>query len=163
MSSLDPPAKPGPVQSNVKPFTGFLPIPWENYILCLVFHLIVPLIPLVFERSFTGEVRPSSWLLVASCYLISLGVSSISRLYFGLTMVLGFLLAAVYGNQIGRELPVAGSGAAPVGTAPIGVLAAPRWIVLTLAGFALVHAFERYGRHVVRKKPYLAFMPGEEV
>ena len=64
MSSLDPPAKPGPVQSNVKPFTGFLPIPWENYILCLVFHLIVPLIPLVFERSFTGEVRPSSWLLV---------------------------------------------------------------------------------------------------
>lgn len=163
MSLTQPPSDARLVSaSQTAPFAGFLSIPWENYLLCVVFHLCVPVIPLFFEWSFTGRIREASLLLVVSCYVVALGVSSVSRLYFGVAMVFGMLFAAIYGNEVGRQA-VAVPGTVPAGEAQGFLVGASGWAVLTLAAFAIAHAVERYGRHVVRKKPYLAFLPGEEV
>lgn len=77
---------------------GFLPFYRENFLLCVLMNLALPLVPLAFEWAFTDELKFASLLLAASFFLISLRVSSFSRFYFGLSFAAGIALAAWYGR-----------------------------------------------------------------
>lgn len=147
-----------PVPPQRKSFDGFLPIPWENYVLCVLFHLVLPLVPVGFEILLTRQVRPSSLLLTVSCYLIAMGVSSASRLYFGVTLVFGLLFATMYGHQVAFEVArVTTAGVA--GTSRFATLIVT---VSTALVFGLLHGSERYRRHVLEEKPYWIFIPEKE-
>jgi hypothetical protein len=159
----DPNASIAPSPHRPKRFKGFLPWYWENYLLCLLFHLLVPLLPIGFEAAFTGTVKQSSMLLAASFYIIGIGVSSVSRLFFGASIVVGLIFAAIYGNEVARNMP---SGTPPAAVARQAQGGGPRegnpWPAFALLGFGVAHAGERFMRHVIGRAPYFEFLPEEE-
>jgi hypothetical protein len=80
-------------------------------------------------------------------YAISLGVSSRSRLLFGIGIVVGFIFAAVFGKSMGEGPEVSNEIAYPL---------------ITIFFVFLFHTLERYNRHVVERAPYWEFMTAEQ-
>jgi hypothetical protein len=132
---------------------GFLPYYWENFLLCVLMNLILPLVPLAFEWAFTDGLRFSSLLLAASFFVTSLGVSSFSRLYFGLSFLSGLALAAGYGSVASKQLS---TSAFDLTQRQV------RWTYLVLGVMTFAHLVERYMRHVQQRKPFLEFFRGED-
>lgn len=60
--------------------------PWQEYFLCLLFHMILPLLPIGFEFWLTGEIDDKTFALATSMYSIAIGISSKIKLFFGLTI-----------------------------------------------------------------------------
>lgn len=112
-----------------------------------MFHLGFPLFPLFFEAIFSsGSLSRSSIHIVASMYGITIGASSPSRLMFGLGMTVGFIFAAIYGHGVGMI-------AAKTPSEVVGVF----WAWVAIAMMFLLHAAERYNRHVVDRIPFWEF------
>jgi len=98
-------------------------------------------LPLLLEYWLTNGITEHSLMLVASLYAISVGVSSSSRLFFGVGIVSGLIFAVAFGAIT--------SGQALENSA-------------TLAGWAIaaifiIHSCERWNLHVVDEKPYWNF------
>lgn len=81
--------------------------------------------------------------LGAAMYSIGIGVSSRRRAQFGLTFVASLVFAVAFGLSAGEQpgLP--------------GIQAVALWGIL---GVFLLHAIERYNRHVVDRTPFLEFI-----
>ena len=119
-----------------------LPDYWENYFLCMLLHMLLPLLPLGLEFWQKATVGEKSLTLAAAMYTIAVGVSSRSRLIFGLTVSASIIYAVAYGVSSAEEtLPASGA------VAWCGILAA-----------FLLHGLERYNRHVVDRAPFLEFI-----
>ncbi len=120
-----------------------LPDYWENYFLCVLFHMLLPLLPLALELWQTATISEKSMTLAASMYSIGIGVSSRSKLMFGLTVIASLVFAIAYGIASGQQQPLSGSGTSAL------------W---SICAFFILHALERYNRHVVDQLPFLEFM-----
>lgn len=112
---------------------GSMPARFEQYGLCLLFHMMLPFLPLGIELASQERVAPKSVLLFLAIYPIGIGVSSHSQLMFGATVIVGIMYSAFFGLTSG------------------GVVVT-EWIYtvgyLSLGAIVLVHAGERYKRHV---------------
>ncbi len=120
-----------------------LPVYWENYLLSIVLHLLLPLLPIGMECLLTGKVTERSLTLAASMYSISIGVSSKSRLMFGITIMVSLIFAAIFGY-------VAKVDSSQNAYGP--------YAVATIVAVFIVHTAERYNRHVVDRAPFFQFM-----
>lgn len=120
-----------------------LPDYWQNFFLCLLLHMIVPLLPLILEFWHTKSVSETTVLLAAAMYTIGIGISSQSRLLFGLAVVASIAYSFAFGVATGQHyfLPASGISA---------------WC--GIGAVFLVHALERYNRHVVDRTPFLEFV-----
>jgi len=127
-----------------------LPSYWQNYALCLIFHLLLPLVPILSETVFAGSVRVSTLYLTASLYGLTLGSSAHSRLLFGAGVVISLLLAGAFGWAASLEMK-------HVTTLPGTTV--PLIVILVLF---VIHALERYNRHIVDRAPYWEFMTAED-
>jgi hypothetical protein len=117
----------------------------QEFLLCVLFHLLFPFVPLLVEISLLGRVERKSLLLFLAIYAVSIGVSSRSRLMFGITIVLGMIYAIFFGiATTGAEL-----------RAPVLIAGQ-----LALGLIVLVHACERYNRHVVDRIRFWEFKVG---
>ena len=85
--------------------------------------------------------------LAASMYTIAIGVSSRSRLLFGVALALGLMLALVFG----LTEPNAGS------LTRNGILAS-----VAIGLVFVLHSCERYNRHVVDRANFWLFVREEE-
>ena len=85
--------------------------------------------------------------LAASMYTIAIGVSSRSRLLFGMALALGFLLAFVFGLSEPNEESLTMNGI--LASAVIGLV-------------FVLHSCERYNRHVVDRADFWLFVREEE-
>jgi hypothetical protein len=121
-----------------------LPPYWQEFLSCLFLHIALPLVPLAFEYAATGRIRSSSAHIVGSLYAISMGVSSRNRLLFGAGIVVGVLLAALFGSIVASEE----AAAAP------DDISLP---LITIGFLVIMHIAERYNRHVVDRAPYWEF------
>ena len=126
-----------------------LPGHWQQFVLCLVFHLVLPLLPLGVELLVAQRISVSSLSLSAAMYSISIGGSSKSRLQFGLSILICIAYSIIFG------LTVPGAPASSqVAQALNPSSAYGAWAL----GFIFVmHAAERYNRHVVERAPYWEF------
>ena len=115
---------------------------WQNFLLCILLHMALPLLPLILELWFTHSVSERTMTLSGAMYTIAIGVSSRDRLLFGLATVLSILLASAFGY-------VASGGESLFGGRYI-----PAFMILLV--FAL-HIGERYNRHVAERRPFLRF------
>jgi membrane protein YdbS with pleckstrin-like domain len=96
----------------------------------------------------TRDVAEKSITLTAAMYAIAIGITSRSRLVFGLTIVMSILFAFAFGsisidvkqNQLLHTLPQA---------KPLSVAA--------IIFIFVIHLAERYNRHVVDRAPFLEF------
>ena len=143
--------KVGPTTNASFRFQGPSPH-WQQYGLCFIFHLLLPLLPIGTERLIRGHVAPSTVFLVGALYSIAIGVSSRHWLLFGYTIavMIGFLIA--HGDALRAEVAAhAVSGERPATTEHGSML----WPFIGIATVFLFHALERYNRHVADREPFL--------
>lgn len=122
-----------------------MPPHWAEYILCLVFHLLLPLLPLLIEFISTRRIGGSSLTLAVAMYAIGIGGSSRNRLLFGLTVVVSIIYSVAFGLLLGKGVQDDGTGASTF------------YASWALVGIFVIHALERYNRHVVDRAPYWEF------
>ncbi|MEW6380802.1 MAG: hypothetical protein AB1611_14505 [bacterium] len=116
---------------------------WQEFILCLAFHMILPLSPLGLELLFTQKLSNTSLTICASIYSVSIGSSSRNRLLFGLAIFSGMIFASMFGVAIkNNQVPFC-----------------KLLCLLDIFSIFLFHGIERYYRHVVNEKPYWEWIP----
>ena len=115
---------------------------WQNFLLCILLHMTLPLLPLILELWFTHTVTERTMTLSGSMYTIAIGVSSRNLALFGLATILSILLASAFGYVASGGEPLFASRYIPA--------------IVMLPVFAL-HVGERYNRHVVERRPFLGF------
>ena len=114
----------------------------DDYFACLLLHLVLPLLPIALEFLNTGKVSSNSLTLMASFYAISIGLSSYYRTQFAMGIIVCIIFASIFGT-----------------ISQGNTLAFSLFMTKVLAGgtiFAIfiVHAIERYNRHVVDCEPF---------
>lgn len=113
-----------------------------EYLLCVLFHFSLPLLPLFVEAAMEGAINHKTLILFLSVYPLNLGISSRSKFIFGLAVVIGLAYAIFFG----------------IASASLTVPSAAKTVGYALASFvALLHLLERYNRHIVDDKPFLEF------
>lgn len=70
---------------------------FQEYGLCIMFHLFLPLLPVFLETWITGTVSSHSLLLCTAIYSIAIGNSSNSKLLFGFTILISIIFAVSFG------------------------------------------------------------------
>jgi hypothetical protein len=102
--------------------------------------------PLGFEWAASTRISPSSLHLVASMYGMSIGTSSKDPLGFGIGVVVAIVFAAFFGFSMGEY---------PMNHASI--LDGWRLPLIAIGLVFLIHAGERYNRHVADLAPFWEF------
>lgn len=110
--------------------------------ICLLFHMILPLTPLLLEYILTGLATSKTLLLSATMYSVSVCGSSQSKLWFGAGVFIAIVFAALFGlsTHAGTSLEVG-----------IG------WPLASIGFVFITHALERYNRHIVDRTPFWEF------
>ena len=129
------------VQSRGRPIPG-VPEHVEQYGLCILFHLLLPLLPLGIELAALGHVEPKTLLLFLAIYPLGIGVSSRSSLMLGFTIVIGIWYSIFFGMS-------AGSLQLRPEILLIGYLC-----IIAVIG---IHSCERYNRHVIARELFWHF------
>jgi hypothetical protein len=124
-----------------------VPDHWQNFFLCMSFHILLPLLPLALELWRKNGVSTQSATLVAAMYAISIGGSSRSKLIFGLGVIISIVFSVAFGLSRGKDGGLPGSQGLAIGS----IL----FIILT-------HGIERYNRHVAERTPFWVFLEQEE-
>lgn len=134
---------------------------WQNYLLCVLLHMVLPLFPIGMELWRTGTVTNASITLAASMYAIGIGLSSRSRLLFGLALVASLAFAFAYGAAVGNaSMGTPNSSAGQANPLPLPYATAAAWC--GIVAFFVAHALERLNRHVIDREPFLEFMKSGE-
>jgi hypothetical protein len=119
--------------------TRVIPEEWEHFLLCIILHLLFPLLPLVFELWFTGKVSNNALFLSTAMYSVAIGMSSTSRLIFCCCFISGFVFALLNGVALDpSKIPKH----------------AVELALFSLAAIFLTHGTERYNKHVREKTPF---------
>lgn len=120
---------------------------WTDFLTCLLLHMLLPLLPLVFESALSGGAPSGSTLAItAALYAMAIGLSSENKAMFGLCILIGVIFSVVYGVlSVPSHKDIA------------GIIPGSS---ISIALVFLIHACERYNRHVVDCRPFLAFDNG---
>jgi len=119
-----------------------IPDRWENFLLSILLHMLFPLLPLLFEFWLGGELTPKSLNLMASVYAISIGVSSRSKLLFGLCIAVSFIFSFAFGIS-----------SSELDDLKMSKLFSSISIVIIFC----IHVIERYNRHIQERDNFLNF------
>ncbi len=130
-----------------------IPANWQHYLLCVLFHLLLPLSPLFVELVALGYIKTSTLAITGTVWSIGIAVSATNILEFGFYILEGVALAVVFGytvvmSDVNGELDH-GWGRTKL------------WILVPLGITFAVHAASRYNRHVIYKMPYFEFAKKE--
>jgi hypothetical protein len=114
----------------------------ENYLLSLLFHMTLPLFPLVLEYWQNGGVKTETLTLLAALYSISIGVSSRSKIIFGLSVIISIVFSVAFGLSSGGTSVLVNS---------------EFYAATSIVCIFIMHAGERWNIHVVAREPYWSF------
>jgi hypothetical protein len=139
--------------------------PFHRFIQCILLTLILPLLPLGLEFGLTGTVTSESITLVASMYAITIGVSSKYKTLLAFAIIVSTLFTAAYGS-LAKERSHFKVHAQTQQASPVKLDPEPdsadddfgnrmrRYSIFAIVVVFLVHAGERYVRHVVEREPF---------
>lgn len=141
---------PGPAESEAKQRAragriAGISKAWQNFFISLVLHLGLPLLPLVLERWFSGHIESKSAALTAALYSMAIGLSSRNVALFGTSICICVTFSAAFGFLSKDPELVAADTLS--------------YIVIGLV--FVVHAIERYNRHVIDQQPFFEFLTGK--
>lgn len=127
-----------------KPIKG-LNEAWSNYIFCLAVHMVLPLSPLIIEAVIRADHIPTIQTLsvTTSLYAIGIGLSSRNIALFGACLLIGVLFAVFFGITVATHSYDINSHYWP--------------FIVCLSCVFIMHACERYNRHVADCTPFLEF------
>ncbi len=148
----------------------------HRYVQCVLLTLVLPLLPPGLEWFLTSTVTSESITLVASMYAITIGVSSKYKTLLAFAIIVSILFTAAYGSlakeradrQVASQTNTQLAG--PVGSRIAGVYSngtndppatsedfgsrMKRYSIIAIVMVFLVHAAERYLRHVIEREPF---------
>lgn len=110
-----------------------------GYLSCLLMHMGLPFLPLIVELMLTKQIDAKSLYLFAAIYPSAMAVTSYDQLQSNLAIWIGFVFAAAYGASV-RSGPQIEHGA--------------ELAYAAVALFFLLHAVERFQRHIVDRRPF---------
>jgi len=116
-----------------------LPNHVQDYLSCLLMHMGLPFLPLIVELMLTRQIDPKSVYLFAAIYPTTIAVTSYDKLQRNLAIWIGFMFAAAYGVSV-RPGPKIDHGT--------------EFAYASVAIFFLLHAVERFQRHIVDRTPF---------
>ncbi|MTV41363.1 hypothetical protein [Duganella radicis] len=70
---------------------------WQNFLACVALHMLLPLLPLLLERWFSGAIASKSASLTAALYSLAIALSSRHVALLGVGILFGFAFAATFG------------------------------------------------------------------
>ena len=131
-----------------------IPDHWQHYLVCLLFHLLLPLLPIGIEYFITGYLKTSTLTISAAMYAISIGTSSKSILEFGVCIAGSFIFAVMFGTNTAFEV------GAPIEKLIVWNNSKTSAIVFIIV-VLVFHAVARYNRHVLLRQPFWEFIKKE--
>jgi len=114
----------------------------QEYLLCIMFQLVLPLLPVAFELWLKNSLSEKSLMISVAIYAISIGNTSRNKLLFGFSVFISIIFSVCFGI-------VLGGGASP----PNSVLSAE----VSLGFIFLASAIERYTIHITEETKCWAF------
>lgn len=120
----------------------------QEYLVCLVLHLALPLLPIILQLLATGKTDDSILTIAASMYAVSIGLSSRSKLFFVVGMVICILFAFTYGLSTLQPDDFTGKGIAAL---------------IAISAILLIHALERYNIHIVDREDFWLFESSKSI
>ena len=110
---------------------------------CLILHMLLPLLPLVIEAWKTnGDPTDVTLAITTSMYSISIGLSSRNKGIFSLCFFISILFSMAFGLLIGGVMVL---------------VFIQTFSISTISSIFILHACERYNRHVVEIVPFWQF------
>jgi hypothetical protein len=151
----------------------------HRFVQCILLILVLPLLPPGLEWFLTGTVTSESITLVASMYAITIGVSSKYKTLLAFAIIVRILFTAAYGslakeradhvaaaqtikraqpsqqdNQVVPADPPTNETNRSLGTSEDFGNRMRRYSIIAIVMVFLVHAGERFLRHVVEREPF---------
>ena len=111
----------------------------EGYLLCIIFQLLLPLVPLLFEFWFSKGISGKSLMISVAIYAIAIGNTSKNQLFFGITIIISLIFSTIFGLLMGGSSPLP----------PYSEILAAGCLI----GVFLASCFERYAIYVTDKTP----------
>jgi len=119
---------------------------YQDFFTSILLHLLLPLMPLVFEFNYTGFVSERSLTMTASIYAFSIGVSSRNKVTLAICIIIGLLNAGNYGATILDEL----NEEITHKTFDFTNLGA-FWLIILIF---IIHGIERWIRHIQENEEF---------
>jgi len=136
-----------------------IPEHWEQFLLCLIFHLLLPLLPIAIEYFTIGYLKTSTLTISAAMYAISVGTSSKSPLEFGAWIAGSIIFAVMFGVSSSTENNIPPEQL----TAMLSVWNNSKTSsVLFIAVVIVIHGLARYNRHIRYRQPFWEFLKKED-
>lgn len=130
-----------------------IPDCYQEFALSIFFVLGMPLTPLLAEKCFKGSITCESLALTACIYAVSVGVGSINKSFFALSMAASLIFSALFGAVTFASAQLTSGGAIP-----IHIHDNCKWTSgAGIALLALSHAAERWNRHVFYERKFWEF------
>ncbi|MGH9967792.1 MAG: hypothetical protein ACREBG_08130 [Pyrinomonadaceae bacterium] len=115
----------------------------QQYIICVVFRLAWPGLPLTFEYLIAGAISAKSIALTGFMYTVALGVASRNLALLLLSLAGGLICGVFFGLASGQGLG----------------RAAYRLTIGIMALTFFVHAIDRFNRHWIDGESFIEFGP----
>ena len=115
---------------------------WENFGVCILLQIILPLLPILLEHCFTKEIQTTSLFISASLYSVAIGTSSKRIFIFSLSLVVLVTLAISYSFLMNDKTDDSTYSQITIGLISI---------------LLLFYLFERFTIHVINKSPFFNF------
>jgi hypothetical protein len=115
---------------------------YQEYYLCILFRLVLPILPILFELWIIGSISSKSLMLTTAMYAISIGNASQYKLMFGLTIIIGIIFSMCFG--------IVASGSIPL-------LHSEICAKISIVFIFLIASVEKYTMHVTDRIPFWNF------
>jgi|CZKI01.1.fsa_nt_gi hypothetical protein len=113
---------------------------YSEFTVALIFLLIFPLLPLLFEYWISGTITEASAVVVSSMYAFSIAFATRLKFVFAFALLIGVIFAMAFGALMIRPSSLDNS-------CPLSLLA--------ISCFFGAHALERYKIHVLDGQSFL--------
>lgn len=127
---------------------------WGQYFISVGFLLLFPLVPLGLEWLFTSQVAAKSLTLASSMYALRIGSASRRLPFFVFAVFISIAQFTAFGYVVAMDVIRNINPEAVPATS--GKLIALCYGCISL--IFIIHAIERYRRHVIERAPFLDFI-----
>lgn len=137
----------------------WIPDHWEHFGICVLAHLLLPLIPLLLELAIASKISAETLYLTASMYTLSVSMASskIIGVIFG--VVVGVVFSAFYGvlarDQVLFEAMEASSST--VLLPPNAWIGGVKLPAITIGIVFVLHMIDRFRLHITERAPFFEF------
>lgn len=120
---------------------------YQDFFTSILLHLLLPLMPLIFEHNYTDFISERSLTMTASIYAFSIGVSSRNKVTLAVCIIIGLLNAGNYGATILSDKN------SEVNHTTFDFMSfGAFWLIVLIF---LIHAIERWIRHISENEEFM--------